>query len=156
MAPAGDMATGNVATGCNALFILKVANNPVFVRFQCNVHSMHKHTYLKLLLYILLILYMTPHFTLTFVYLPHHNHNRFTALFPGPSGWAGTRKELLAFTVQGKINRGRHTDHPAGHHSIQTNQCPPPPSPPFFLQARCPSCLPTNSVKAMKASHSHI
>jgi len=24
--------------------------------------------------------------------------------------------------VQGKINRGRHTDHPAGRHSIQTNQ----------------------------------
>jgi len=27
---------------------------------------------------------------------------------------------LLDFMVQGKINRGRHTDHPAGHHSIQT------------------------------------
>jgi len=24
------------------------------------------------------------------------------------------------------------TDHPAGHHSIRTNQCPPPPFPPFF------------------------
>jgi len=53
--------------------------------------------------------------------------------------------------VQGKINRGRHTDHLAGH-SIRTNQCPPPPSPPFFLQARCPSCRPTNSVKALKAT----
>jgi len=31
--------------------------------------------------------------------------------------------------VQGEINRGRHTDHPAGCHSIQTNQCLPPPSP---------------------------
>jgi len=31
--------------------------------------------------------------------------------------------------VQGKTNRGRHTDHPAGCHSIRTNQCPPPPSP---------------------------
>ena len=27
-----------------------------------------------------------------------------------------------------KINRGRHTDQPAGRHSIWTNQCPPPPS----------------------------
>jgi len=27
--------------------------------------------------------------------------------------------------VQGKINRGRHTDHPAGRHSVSTNQCPP-------------------------------
>jgi len=32
--------------------------------------------------------------------------------------------------VQGKINRGRHIDHPAGRHSIWTNQCLPPP--PFF------------------------
>jgi len=42
------------------------------------------------------------------------------------------RRELLDFMVQGKINRGRHTDHPAGRHSIRTNQCPPPPSPDFF------------------------
>jgi len=31
---------------------------------------------------------------------PHHN--RFTALSPGPPGWAGARRELLDFTVQGK------------------------------------------------------
>ena len=61
---------------------------------------------------------------------PHHNH--FMALYPGPPGWAGARKELLDFMVQGKINRDRHTDHPAGHHSIRTNQCPPPPSPQYF------------------------
>jgi len=34
--------------------------------------------------------------------------------------------------VQGKINRGRHTDHLAGCHSVRTKQCPPPPSPHFF------------------------
>ena len=56
-------------------------------------------------------------------------HNHFRALFPGPPGWAGARRDLLDFVVQRKINRGRHTDHPAGCHSIQTNQCPPPPSP---------------------------
>jgi len=28
---------------------------------------------------------------------------------------------------------------------------PPPPQPPRFLQAGCPSCCPTNSVKALKA-----
>ena len=54
--------------------------------------------------------------------------------------------------VQGVINRGRHTDHPAGRHSIRTNQCPPPLSPHIFLQAKCPSCRPTNSVKALKAT----
>jgi len=31
--------------------------------------------------------------------------------------------------VQGKINRGRYTDHLDGCHSIRTNQCPPPLSP---------------------------
>jgi len=41
-----------------------------------------------------------------------HTHNRFTALFPGPPGWASARRELLDFMVQGEINRGRHTDHP--------------------------------------------
>ena len=81
---------------------------------------------------------------------PHHN--RFTALFPGPPGRAGARRELLNFRVRGKINKGRHTDHLAGRHSIRTNQYPPPPSP-HFLQARRPSCLPTNSVKALKAVH---
>jgi len=57
-----------------------------------------------------------------------HTHNCFTALFPGPPGWAGARREL-DFMVQGKINRGRHSDHLAGRHSIRTNQYPPPPSP---------------------------
>jgi len=45
---------------------------------------------------------------------PHHHHNRFTALFRGPPGWAGAQRELLDSMVQGEINRGRHTDHPAG------------------------------------------
>jgi len=84
---------------------------------------------------------------------PHHN--RFTALFPGPSGWAGARRELLDFMVQGEINTGRHTDHPAERHSIRINQCPPPPSP-YFLQAGCPSCRPTNSVKALKATSAFV
>ena len=53
----------------------------------------------------------------------------FYGLFLGSPGWAGARRELLDFMVQGKINRGRHTHRPAGRHSIRTNQCPPPPSP---------------------------
>jgi len=60
-------------------------------------------------------------------------------------------EKLLDFMVQGKINGGRHTENPAGRHSIRTNQCPPPPSP-IFLRAGCPSCRPTNSVKALKAT----
>ena len=69
------------------------------------------------------------------LYLDHYHpppHKRFMALLPGPPGWAGAKREFLDFMVQGKINRGRHTDHPDGRHSIQTNQCPPPPSPHIF------------------------
>jgi len=85
-------------------------------------------------------------------YAPPPHHNRFTAFFPGPPRWAGARRELMDFMVQGKINRGRHIDHPAGRHSIRTNQCPPLPSSPYFLQAGCHFCRPTNSVKALKAT----
>ena len=73
----------------------------------------------------------------------HHNH--FTALFPGPPGWAGARRELLDFMVQGKINRGRHTDHPAGRHSIRTKQCPPPPSPILYMLDALPATQPAAS-----------
>ena len=62
------------------------------------------------------------------------HHNCFMAFFPEPPGCAGARRELLDFMVQGKINRGRHSNHPAGRHSIQTNQCPPPPSPHVFYR----------------------
>ena len=70
---------------------------------------------------------------LTYIHLQTHTKQPFYGPFPGPPGWAGARRELLDFMVQGKINRGRHTDHPAGHHSIRTNQCPPLPSPLFFI-----------------------
>ena len=69
---------------------------------------------------------------------PAH-HKRFTALFLGQPGWAGARSKLLDFIVQGKINRGRHTFYPAGHHSIQTNHCPLPLSPHIFYR---PDALP--------------
>ena len=69
--------------------------------------------------------------------------------FSGTTRVSRCQKRTLEFMVHGKINRGRHTDHPAGRHAIRTNQCPPPPSP-HFLQAGCPSCRPTNSVKALK------
>jgi len=76
---------------------------------------------------------------------PPPHHNRFTALFPGPPRSAGARRELLDFMVQRKINRGRHTDHPAGRHSIQTDQCQPPPSPHFYRPDALPAAQPTVS-----------
>jgi len=75
--------------------------------------------------------------------------------FPRPPGWAGARRELLDFMVQGDINRGRYTDHPAGRHSIRLTSAHLH-HPPLFLQAGCPSCRPTNSVKALKATSVNI
>ena len=74
-------------------------------------------------------------------YMPIHNH--FTALFSGAPGWGCARREPLDFMVQGKINRGGHTDHPAGRHSIRTNQCPPPPNPHFYRPEALPAAQPT-------------
>jgi len=54
--------------------------------------------------------------------------------------------------VQGKIDRGRHTDHPAmgatpsGLTSAHLHH------PPHILQAGCSSCRLNNSVKALKAT----
>jgi len=73
------------------------------------------------------------------------HHNRFTALFPRPPGWAYARRELLAFMAQGRINRGRHIDHRSGCHSIQTNHCPPPPPAIFYRPDALPATQPTVS-----------
>jgi len=41
--------------------------------------------------------------------------------FSGLPAWASAKRQLLDFMMQEKINRGRHTDHPAGRHSIRTS-----------------------------------
>ena len=87
--------------------------------------------------------------------LKNYHHNHFMALFPGRPGWSGARKELLDFMVQGEINRGRHTDHPAGRHSVRTNQCPPPPSPHIFYGPdSLPAAQPTVSKHWRQLAHS--
>jgi len=76
---------------------------------------------------------------------PHHHHNHFMALFPGPPGWAGTRipeENFWTLWCKGRLTR-RHTDHPAGWHSIWTNQCPPPPSHSFYRPDALPATQPT-------------
>ena len=77
---------------------------------------------------------------------------RLTALCPGPPGWARTRKVktiwilLKQETVSGSgISWAICKSAPSSRHHAST----PPLS---FLQAGCPSCRPTNSVKALKAS----
>ena len=80
-------------------------------------------------------------------------HTRLTALCPGLPGWSGTRnvKTNLDFT---EARDSEWQWHQLGHMqvctSLQTdNHASTPPL--SFLQAGCPSCRPTNSVKALKA-----
>ena len=76
------------------------------------------------------------------------NLQHYTSTTPQPfyGPFSGARRELLDFMVQGEINRGRHTDHPAGRHSIRTNQCPPPTSPhSFYGPDALPAAQPTVS-----------
>ena len=83
-----------------------------------------------------------------------HTHTRLTAFFPGLPGWAGTRKVKpvwillkqetvsgsgISWTICKSAPGSRQITMPAPHRSV-------------FLQAGCPSCHPTNSVKALKAS----
>jgi len=52
-------------------------------------------------------------------------HNHFTALFPGLSGWASAGRKLSSGLYGAREDiRGRHTNHPAGCHSVRTNQRP--------------------------------
>jgi len=81
-------------------------------------------------------------------------HNRFTALFPGPPAWAGARRELLDFVVWCK---GRLTE--ADTQTIRLGATPSRLTSPnlhdpsiFYRPDACPSCRPTNSVKALKAT----
>jgi len=74
-------------------------------------------------------------------------HTRLTALFPGLPGWASTRKvKPIWILLKQKIVSGSGISCT----SLQTdNHASTPPL--SFLQAGCPSCRPTNSVKALKA-----
>ena len=82
-----------------------------------------------------------------------YTHSCLTALFPGLSRRAGTRKVKpiwilleqetvsssgISWAICKSAPCSRQTTTPAPHHSV-------------FLQAGCPSCRPTNSVKALKA-----
>jgi len=55
----------------------------------------------------------------------HHNHNRFTALFPGPPGEPVPEENFWTTWCKGRLTEA-DTNQPAGRHSIRTNQCPPP------------------------------
>jgi len=91
------------------------------------------------------------HVTWTFLNKYFNNTTTTTILRPfflDHPGEPVPEENVWTFWCKGRLTEAA-TDHPAGCHSIRTNQCSPPPSP-IFLQAGCPSCRPTNSVKALK------
>ena len=92
--------------------------------------------------------------SITYTHTHTHTHTRLTAFCPGLPGWAGTRKAKpiwislkqetasgsgISWAICKSAPRCRQVTTPAPHHSV-------------FLQAGCPSCRPTNSVKALKAN----
>ena len=64
----------------------------------------------------------------------HHHHNRFTAFFRDHPGEPAPEENFWTLWCKGRLTEAdSHTDHLAGRHSIQTSQCPPPPSPISFF-----------------------
>ena len=92
-----------------------------------------------------------------FAFTVLHTHTRLTALCPGLPRWAGTRKvrpirillkqEMvsgsgISWAICKSASHSREITMPAPHHSV-------------FLQVGCPSCCPTNSIKALKVLVKH-
>ena len=81
-----------------------------------------------------------------------HTHTRLTALFPGLPEWAGTRKVkpiwilLKQETVSGSGISWAYTSLQTDNHASTSSLS--------FLQAGCPSCRPTNSVKSLNILYS--
>ena len=85
---------------------------------------------------------------------PHtHTHTRLTALFPGLPGWAGTRKiKPVWILLKKETVSGSGISWAICKSASRSRQITMPVPPPLsFLPAGCPSCCPTNSVKALKA-----
>jgi len=78
----------------------------------------------------------------------HHN-THLMAFCPGLPGWAGTRKAKPIWIYWSKRVTVASAGSYANLHLTQTDNLAyiPPLS---YLQARCPYCHPTNSVKALK------
>jgi len=96
------------------------------------------------------------HFTFTKVDINTHpfTHSHLTALFPGLPGWAGTRKAKtnLDFTEARDCEWQWHQPGRMQICTLIQTDNHASTSPLSFLQAGCPSCRPTNSVKALKAT----
>jgi len=95
--------------------------------------------------YDLMALYNTHTYT--------HTHIRLTALCPGLPGSAGTRKVKPIWIWRKQVTvSGSGTAGPYANLHLAPDRQHASTPPLSFLQAGCPSCRPTNSVKALKAT----
>jgi len=79
-----------------------------------------------------------------------NNNSRLTAFLLGQPGRPVPEETVYG---AGEDNGGRGTDSLGGRHPKRTNGAPTPTTSPRFFQAGCPSCRPTNSIKALKAKN---
>ena len=82
-----------------------------------------------------------------------HTHTRLTALCPGLPRWAGTIKvkPILILLKQETVS-GSGISWAICKSAPCSRQTTTPAPTTLFLQAGCPSCRPTNSVKVLKAN----
>jgi len=80
-----------------------------------------------------------------------HTHTCLTAPCPGLPGWAGTRKvKPIWILLKQEIVSGNGISWAICKSALRFRQITmPTPHYSVFLQAGCPSCRPTNSVKAL-------
>jgi len=83
----------------------------------------------------------------------HHHHNHFTALFQDHPGELVPEENFWTLWCKGRLTEAdilaiRLGATPSGLTSAHLHHPP-------FLQAGCPSCHPTNSVKALRATIYH-
>ena len=129
----------------NAMFwsvIISLADHALLVCFLCKLSQASKN--------VSKILHLHSSRPRRIPYTTHtHTHTHSTALWPGLPGWAGKGKTNLDFTEARDSGWQRHQ---LGHMqvctSLQTDNHANT-TPLSFLQAGCPSCRPTNSVKAL-------
>jgi len=81
----------------------------------------------------------------------HHHYNRFTALFPGPPGVLLPEENFWTLWCKGRLTEAdtqtiRLGATSSGLTSAHLHH------PHIFSQAGCPSCRPTNGVKALKVT----
>jgi len=78
----------------------------------------------------------------------YNNNNTTTILwpfFPDHPGESVPEKNFWTFWCKGRLTEA-DTDHPAGRHSIRTDQCSPPPSPIVsYMPDALPAAQPTVS-----------